>query len=120
MNKQSIEETVSLYAQAWNQTEPETIEAELKKCCVPEVTYIDVKTPLVNGLGNLKKLIVSSYDQMPERTFAISQMPEYHNQSAIYGWQVVWPGQEAKQGKDYFEYNDQNLIIRIIGFIPQI
>jgi hypothetical protein len=115
-NIQTIEETVGQYGKAWNQSGRDNIVAVLRNCWAPDATYVDPQNPLVRGLIDLAGLIDSSYQQMPVRTFHMLSSPNFHINSGYFRWSVDEPGKETREGLDYFEYNDQNQLTRIVGF----
>ncbi|WP_299286266.1 nuclear transport factor 2 family protein [uncultured Mucilaginibacter sp.] len=115
-NPQTIKEAIMLYTQAWNEKEPINIKAKIERCWADDATYVDAQNPLVKGIDGITNLITRSYGQLPIRTFGLPAQPEYHNQSGRFRWTLVQPEQEDQEGMDYFEYNEANLITRIVGF----
>lgn len=107
---------ISQYTLAWNQSGRENILAVLRKCWAPEATYIAPQNPLVRGLIDLADLIEFSYQAMPVRTFHILSQPAYHNNCGYFRWSVTQPDKDTREGMDYFEYNAQHQLTRIVGF----
>jgi hypothetical protein len=114
-NVQTINETISLYTDAWNKTGYDSIIAALRDCWAAEGTYVDTQNPLVKGLVDLTRLIESSYEKMPVRTFKLLSAPVFHNNSGYFKWSVT-AGDQTREGMDYFEYNTQHQVTRIVGF----
>ncbi|MCR8557623.1 nuclear transport factor 2 family protein [Mucilaginibacter sp. BJC16-A38] len=116
-NAQTIEESVAFYVKAWNEKEPEAIKAALNQCLTPDITYIDVMTPLVNGIEEFTNLILHSHSISPGRTFHLPKPLEAHNNTALYTWILRRPGKPDHYAMDFVEYNDEHKITRIVGFI---
>ena len=118
MNKVTTEETVRHYVGAWDEKTPETIKAALSRCCAPEINYTDRQTPQFSGIDALTSLIMASYEKVPGRTFSVLTTPECFDNKCHYNWGIHIPGTGDLAGWDYLEYNNENLITRIVGFIP--
>ena len=116
--KVTMEETVSRYVGAWDKKTPETIKAALLQCCDPGITYTDKQTPLFSGIEALASLIMTSYEKVPGRTFSVLTTPEYFDHKCHYSWGIHIPERGDLAGWDYLEYNEENLITRIVGFLP--
>ncbi len=112
----TIEESIRQYTDAWNQADTTTIKVALYHCWTDESSYVDPKNPLITGSESLANLVYGSYETMPGRTFRLLSKVDYHNGSGRFKWELIQPGQEAQEGMDYFEYNEQNQITRIVGF----
>ena len=115
-NLKSIEEIVLLYTSAWNETEQEAIRKKIDQCWSAEGTYTDKLTNTVTGRDGITNLIISSYDQMGPRTFKVLGMPDTHHHSGRFRWLAIRPEGYPAEGMDYFEFNEQNQITRIVGF----
>ena len=120
MNTLSLEESVKLYAQAWNEEGLENIKAALEKCWTAESTYIDPQNPLTKGADELAALIQTSEDKMPGRKFRQLSEPDFHNHSGRFKWLLTRKDGTTREGFDYFEYNDNHQITRIVGFFGAI
>jgi hypothetical protein len=114
----NITETVSRYVAAWDEKTPETVKAALLQCCAAEITYTDKQTPVIKGIDALVNLIMASHEKVPGRTFSVLTPPEYFDHHCYYSWGINIPGKGELAGRDYIEYNDENRITRIIGFLP--
>jgi hypothetical protein len=114
----TITETISQYVGAWDKQTPETVKSALETCCSPEITYTDKTTPLISGIDALAKLIMSSHEKFPGRTFSVLTEPEYFDGQCYYSWGANLPGIGERAGRDFIEYNNKNLITRIVGFLP--
>jgi hypothetical protein len=119
-NPQSVEDSVAQYTLAWNEKGQADIRAAIEKCCDVNVSYIDAHTPLVRGIDGITALIVKSYEQMPVRTFVLPAPPECHNNLGRYRWLLLKPGETDHEGMDFFEYNEENKITRIVGFLTSL
>jgi hypothetical protein len=114
----NITENVEKYVNAWDEKTSETVKAALQQCCVPEITYTDQQTPILNGIDALTSLIMASHEKFPGRTFKVLTAPQYFDHNCYYSWGVNFPGKGELAGRDYIVYNDKNLITRIVGFLP--
>ena len=117
MMKNSIEENIQYYLAAWNEKERQLIKANLEKCLSADSTYTDKNTAAVKGLEAFTDLIVHSYDKMPEREFSITSALDHFDNKGCYYWRVTFPNKDAKEGMDYIEYNEENKITTIVGFV---
>ncbi|MBS7564790.1 isomerase [Mucilaginibacter sp. Bleaf8] len=115
-NIKNIEETMLLYTSAWNETERESIAAKISKCWAQEATYTDRLTDTISGREAITNLIISSYEQMGARKFTVLAEPQVHHNSGRFSWLAVRLEGYPVEGMDYFEFNDQNQITRIVGF----
>jgi hypothetical protein len=116
----NITETVSHYVNGWNEKTPEAVKAEFIKCLDAGITYTDKNTALVNGIDDFIKLVMSSHEKVTGRTFSVLTTPEYFDHYCYYTWGINIPGKGEFAGHDYFEYNEEGLITRIIGFVPAL
>jgi hypothetical protein len=122
----NMTETISRYVGAWNEKTSETIKAALLECCAPNITYTDEKTPtytekhidVIMGIDQLTALVMGSHSKVPGRTFSVLTTPQYFNGHCHYSWGLLIPGKADVAGWDYIQYNEQNLIKQIIGFLP--
>lgn len=117
MMKNSIEENIQYYLAAWNAKERPVIKANLEKCLSADITYTDKNTAMIKGLEAFTNLIVHSYDKMPERTFSITSALDHFDNKGRYYWRVTFPGNNSKDGMDYIEYDGENKITAIVGFV---
>lgn len=115
-NIKKIEETMLTYTSAWNETERSNILDKIRKCWAPEGTYTDKLTDTITGQNAIVELIVSSYGQMGPRTFKVLGEPDAHHQSGRFSWLAIRPEGYPIQGMDYFEFNEEYRITRIVGF----
>ncbi|MEO3407877.1 isomerase [Mucilaginibacter sp. CAU 1740] len=115
-NVKNIEETILTYTSAWNETEHDAILAKIKKCWSPEGTYTDKITDTITGQDAITNLIISSYGQMGPRTFKVLGEPNTHHQSGRFRWLAIRPEGYPVEGMDYFEFDEQYRITKIVGF----
>jgi hypothetical protein len=122
-----IKDTISCYVGAWNEKTAEAVKAAFEDCCSPEVTYTDRNAPtytpeggfVLTGIAPLTALVMGSHAKVPGRTFSLFKEPQYFDGHCHYSWGLLIPGQDIKAGWDYIVYNEQNLITRIVGFLPE-
>ena len=118
---QTVEESVQQYAAAWNVVGVENIKAALEKCWTAESTYVDPQNGPVKGFDGLAELINGSYADMPGRVLRNVTSADFHNHSGRFLWDLTLANGDVIDGQDYFEYNEQNQVTRIVGFFgPQV
>lgn len=115
-NIKDIKETILTYTSAWNETEREAILEKIRKCWVPGGTYTDPLTDTITGPDAVTDLIIGSYKQMGPRTFQVLAEPQVHHQSGRFRWLAIRPEGYPVEGMDYFEFDSENRITRIVGF----
>ncbi|MCC8409157.1 nuclear transport factor 2 family protein [Mucilaginibacter sp. UR6-1] len=115
-NNKSIEKTILTYTSAWNETEREAVLEKISKCWAPGGAYTDHLTDTITGPEAITDLIISSYRQMGPRTFQVLAQPQVHHQSGRFRWLAVRPEGYPIEGMDYFEFDSENRITRIVGF----
>lgn len=113
---QTVEESVTQYGDAWNVKGIENIKVALKDCWTSESTYVDTQNEMVKGIEGLAALINGFHEQMPGHTLQQASKVDSHHNSGRFTWVNIVPNGEKIEGMDYFEYNDQNQITRIVGF----
>ena len=117
MNAQTIEESITLYIQAWNEKGLKNIKPALEKCWTADSTYADPNNAPVKGLDGLVTLIGRVQVQSPESKFSQTSQVESHHGSGRFKWRLTKKnGETAREGLDYFEYDSKNRITRIVGF----
>lgn len=115
-NNQNINEVILTYTSAWNETEPEAILEKISKCWAPAGTYTDRLTDTITGPDAITNLIISSYEQMGPRKFQVLAEPQVHHQCGRFRWLAIRPEGYPVEGMDYFEFDSENRITRIVGF----
>lgn len=97
-------------------TKRETILAKISQCWAPEATYTDRLTDTITGRDAITDLIISSFEQMGPRTFKVLGEPQTHHQSGRFRWLAIRPEGYPIEGMDYFEFDSEHRITRIVGF----
>jgi hypothetical protein len=115
-NIKNIENTILTYTSAWNETERDAIAEKISQCWARDATYTDPLTDTITGPDAIADLILSSYGQMGPRTFKVVAEPQVHHQSGRFRWLAIRPEGYPVEGMDYFEYDKENRITRIVGF----
>lgn len=115
-----MKETVERYTSAWNEKTAAKVKVAFAQVLADEITYQDRQTPLVTGIDAFVDLVMSSYEKVPGRTFSLLTEPEYFDHHCYYSWSINIPGNGEFAGRDYAEYNDENKITKIIGFVPTL
>jgi hypothetical protein len=111
----SVEEMINKYVASWNNKGLEEFTVAFAECWAPEATYTDPNFPLVKGVDGIAGLAQISLERLPIRTFNVIIAPDYHHNVGRYNWNVVLPT-ETKEGFDYFEFNEQFQITRLVSF----
>ena len=116
MNAQTVEESIAQYFVAWNEKGVKNIKAALEKCWTADSTYADPNNPPTKGFDGLAALIQNSEEKMPERKFSQTSKADFHHHSGRFKWLLTKKDGSATEGLDYFEYDAENRITRIVGF----
>lgn len=111
---QSVEEMIEKYVNAWNNKTLAEYTAAFAECWAEDATYTDPNFE-VKGIDGIAELANVSLPNAPLRKFSVFTQPEYHHKVGRYNWQVELPD-ETKGGFDYFEFNDEYKITRIVSF----
>jgi len=115
-NNEKIEDTILVYTSAWNETERGSILEKISQCWAPAGTYTDRLTDTITGREAIADLIISSYEQMGPRTFKVLAGPQTHHQSGRFRWLAIRPEGYPIEGMDYFEFDGEGRITKIVGF----
>lgn len=110
----SVEKMIEQYVSAWNENNLEAYKKEFGKCWDVNAVYIDPYSE-VNGLDELARFAQKSVVIRPTRKFSILEKPEFHHSFGRYAWEVDVSGRK-NQGYDYFEFNSNFEITRLISF----
>ena len=116
MKTQTIEESITQYTGAWNEEGIENIKAALEECWTVDSTYADPSNAPVKGLDELVTLIGRAQEQSPGGRFTLTSPAEFHHKSGCFKWRLTKKDGSHRDGMDYFEYNAENQIVRIVGF----
>lgn len=116
MNAQTIEESIRQYNQAWNEKGLQNMKAALKKCWTADSTYADPNNAPTEGFDGLAGLIQKSWDSTPDRKFTQISKADVHHNSGRFKWLLTKKDGTMTEGLDYFEYDSENRITRIVGF----
>lgn len=116
MEQSKIERSITLYTAAWNLEGVDDIKFALNAFWTDDTTYMDAQTPLLTGIDAMAALIQQSYTVLPGRKFRQLTHPEVHNNTGRFGWLLVREDETTAEGMDFFEFNNDGYITRIIGF----
>jgi hypothetical protein len=111
----TVEGVIEQYVSAWNEQGLENYLAAFALCWSEDAIYNDPNFFQVSGLQALAELAQSSLSVMPVRKFAVLTTPDHHHNVGRYTWKVDLP-EETKEGFDYFEFNDDYKITRLVSF----
>jgi hypothetical protein len=115
-NIKSIEENILVYTSAWNETQREAIREKIDQCWSTEGTFTDKVTDTIKGRDAITDLIISSYDQTGPKNFNVLTAPVTHHGSGRFRWINIPSEGYPAEGMDYFEFDEENRITRIVGF----
>ena len=116
----NMKDTVERYTSAWNEKTAAEVKVAFAQILADEITYQDRQTPLVTGIDAFVDLVMSSHEKVPGRTFSLLTEPEYFDHHCYYSWSIDIPAKGEFAGRDYVEYNDENKMTKIIGFLPSL
>ncbi|SDF20304.1 SnoaL-like domain-containing protein [Mucilaginibacter pineti] len=111
----SVEEMIEKYVAAWNGKSLAEFKTAFAECWAADATYTDPNYENITGVDGIAELANGSLEKIPVRTFNVLKSPDYHHNVGRYTWNVVLP-EETKEGFDYFEFNEQNQITRLVSF----
>lgn len=114
---QSVEAMIKDYVAAWNNNDLEEFKAAFSKCWAPDAIYTDPDYALVAGVDGISALAQFSLEKIPGRKFHVLTQPEHHHTVGRYTWKVDLPDGSSKEGFDFFEFNDQYQVTRIVTFM---
>ena len=117
MKTQTVEESIEQYVAVWNVKGVENIKAALEKCWTADSTYADQNNAPVKGFDALAELIGRAQERSPKGIYSQTSPPDFHHGSGCFKWRLTKRDGETLDGLDYFEYNSENKIVRIVGFI---
>ncbi len=112
----TVEEAVECYMQTWNVKGLQNIRTALAKCCAKEISHSDPNRPPKTGLEWLASVIQSSQEKFAGREIALISKVDYHFSSGRYNWRLTQKDGQRFEGTDYFEYDSENRITRIVTF----
>ncbi len=110
----SVEEMIEQYVLAWNQTELKNYKNEFAKCWDGRALYSDQYSEHT-GLEGIVGFADKSLEFAPDRRFSVLESPEYHHGYGRYAWKVDAEGM-SNVGYDYFEFNENFKIAKLISF----
>lgn len=116
MNTQTVEESIAQYIRAWDEKDPKKIEAALEKCWAADGTYADRRYAQMKWTNGLVAVIEKSQKEMPDRKITQTSKVDVHHNSGRYKWDLVKKNGEKSEGLDYFEFDSENRITRIVSF----
>lgn len=117
---ENMKETVDRYTSAWNEKNRAEVKTAFVAILADGITYQDRNTPLVSGIEAFVDLVMLSHEKIPGRTFSLLTGPEYFDRHCYYSWTINIPGSGKFKGRDYVEYDDENKMTKIVGFVPNL
>ncbi|OMP76360.1 nuclear transport factor 2 family protein [[Flexibacter] sp. ATCC 35208] len=111
----SVETMIEQYVNTWNATHLDAYKTGFTSCWAPDAIYTDPNHAHIQGVDALADLAQTSWNKVPGRIFNILKRPVFHHNSGRYYWTVALP-EGPRQGLDYFEFNDQFQITRLVSF----
>lgn len=117
MSPQTVEESIEQYVAVWNEKGAENIKAALEKCWMADSTYADANNAPVKGFDRLAELIGRAQERSPGILDSQTSPPDFHHGSGCFKWRLTKKDGETFDGLDYFEYDSENKIVRVVAFI---
>lgn len=111
----SVEEMIEQYVLAWNENTLEDYKREFAKCWAVDAEYVDPYSENIIGVEGISNFAQKSLEIVPTRKFKVLEKPEYHHTFGKYVWEVEFSGQ-TNSGYDYFEFNTNFQITRLVSF----
>jgi len=111
----SVEEMIGQYVNAWNGNSEVEFQREFSKCWAAEATYTDPDFENITGVEGISGLAKGSLEAYPIRKFSVAIAPEHHHHVGRYTWKVELPD-NSREGFDYFEFNDEFKITKLVSF----
>lgn len=112
----TVEESISRYVQAWNQTSADAIKEVLKDSWTPQTRFIDPKHDPVVGIDGLAAAIEASQQAMPGRSIAQTSKVDFHHGSGRYEWLLTQVSGTTTEGMTCFDYNEAGQLTRVVAF----
>ncbi|HEY0297810.1 MAG TPA: hypothetical protein VGB84_01190 [Arachidicoccus sp.] len=112
----SVEELIQHYIESWNKKTPEEFRTAFLQCWSEIGTYTDPNFALEKGVEAIANLAVGSLKKSPGRKFEVLTQPEYHHNTGRYTWKVIFSDGTSSKGFDFFEFDDEYKITRIVSF----
>jgi len=116
----NLQENINQYVGAWNKKSEEEIRYDLEQSCAAQITYTDKNVTMTVGIDALMKLVISSHKMIPGRIFSVFDHVESFDNHATFRWGLNIPEKGDFLGRDYLQYDENNLITKIIGFVPSL
>jgi hypothetical protein len=116
---QSVEEAVTIYGAAWNETDPETRLALLELVWADDGVYAD-PTVTATGREDLSEAIAGFQAGFPDATLTLTSDVDHHSRVLRFSWLI--DGRSPLPGLDFGEFDDDFRLTRITGFfgpLPQ-
>ncbi|WP_133554323.1 isomerase [Pedobacter duraquae] len=110
----SVEKMIDQYILAWNQTGLESYSLEFEKCWGSNALYSDQYSEHT-GVQGIADFADQSLKFAPDRKFSVLEIPECHHTYGRYAWKVETGG-KTNVGYDYFEFNAEFKITKLISF----
>jgi hypothetical protein len=111
----SVEEMIEQYVSAWNENNLEAYKREFGKCWAANAVYVDPYSEDIIGVDGIANFAQKSLEIIPNRKFKVLEKPEHHHTFGKYVWHVDYEGQ-TNTGYDYFEFNANFEITRLVSF----
>lgn len=105
---------IEQYVFAWNQQNLKDYQKEFGKIWADNAEYADPNTQIY-GVDALSQFAAKSLDIVPNRFFEVHSDIEHHHGYGRYTWKVTM-GEAVNFGYDYFEFNEQFQITKLVSF----
>ena len=115
----SVEDMIRSYVAAWNEKGLPEFTKAFAECWVADASYTDPNFEGIKGVDGIAGLANLSLEKLPVRTFYVLALPDHHHNVGRYTWKVDLP-EETREGFDYFEFNEDFKITRLVSFFGQL
>ena len=112
--------SIDLYTAAWAETDRVRQQMLLARCWTPDSVYEDPQTPAVRGIEALIAVNASFHQAWPGARISRNSALEEYRQVGRFNWILHQPTGPITYGSDFVEFNDQNQLVRVVGFFSHL
>ncbi|WP_019506204.1 hypothetical protein [Pleurocapsa sp. PCC 7319] len=123
MNNQipEIEQVIRDYLSAWNTSDQEQRSSIMSKVLASNCLYADSHLPDLIETPELHSQFIAQFrSKFPELKISLVSTPDIHHNFFRFRWQLTKPdGNIFTQGMFFGEFNQQQEIVKLVGFVDQ-
>jgi hypothetical protein len=112
--------TVDAYIDMWNEEDPATRDALIRRAWAEGATYVD---PLLEASGHagLDEMVAGVHEQFPGHRFRRTSAVDAHHGLVRFGWELSAPdGAVTVAGIDVGIIGDDGRLTRLAGFFGEL